>query len=70
MLMAQQQLTSARNKHIDIRYHFIRERLESKELYLEYVTSVENLADMLTKPLGSHSFHRLCREWVLNYDVI
>ena len=40
-----------RSKHIDIRYHFIREKLENKELQLEYCTTNDNLADITTKPL-------------------
>ena len=40
-----------RSKHIDIRYHFIRERVANKEITLKYVATEHQLADMLTKGL-------------------
>ncbi|KAH9113223.1 hypothetical protein LEN26_000145 [Aphanomyces euteiches] len=43
----------SRTKHIDVRYHFVRERIQLEELKLEYVSSKENLADLFTKPLGA-----------------
>lgn len=51
---------NARAKHIDIRHHFIRERVEMGDIAVEYVPSSENLADILTKPLGRLDHHRLC----------
>ena len=41
-----------RTKHIDIRYHFIRERVLNSELQLEFCPTTEMAADMLTKPLS------------------
>ena len=39
-------------KHIDIKYHWIREKVEEKDLVkLKYVQSSENTADMMTKSL-------------------
>lgn len=57
-----------RSKHIDIRYHFTREKVESGEITLEYVATEQQLADILTKPLPSHRVSRL-RERVLGYKV-
>ena len=41
----------SRSKHIDVRYHWIRDMLESKELHLEKVHTSENGSDMFTKVL-------------------
>ncbi|CAM9467817.1 unnamed protein product, partial [Phaeothamnion confervicola] len=41
-----------RTKHIDIRYHFVRERIASKEIALTYIPTGEQLADMMTKNLN------------------
>lgn len=41
-----------RTKHIDIKYHFIREKVESNEIKLEYVSTDKNVADVLTKSLS------------------
>jgi hypothetical protein len=40
-------------RHLRIRYHAIRDQIESGDLVLEHVGSNEQLADGLTKPLGS-----------------
>jgi hypothetical protein len=48
-----------RTKHIDIRHHFIRERVEMGEIVLKYVATQDQLADMLTKPLKRPELERL-----------
>ena len=40
----------ARSKHIDIRYHFVRENYADKSISIDYVPSNENVADIFTKP--------------------
>jgi hypothetical protein len=49
----------SRAKHIDIRYHFIRDRIERKEVELKYVTTKSMVADIFTKALPRDSFTRL-----------
>jgi hypothetical protein len=45
----------ARTKYIEIDYHFIRERIQRKELLIQFVSSKNQLADIMTKPvLTSH----------------
>ncbi|CAA0823428.1 Uncharacterized mitochondrial protein AtMg00300 [Striga hermonthica] len=41
----------SRSKHIEVRYHWIRNVLESKQLHLAKVHTSENGADMMTKTL-------------------
>ena len=36
-------------KHIDIKYHFIKEKLQNKQLTLKYIPTKDNVADLLTK---------------------
>ena len=48
----------ARTKHIDVRYHFVRERIERQELVLDYVPSKENTADVFTKGLDRELFQK------------
>ena len=48
----------ARTTHIDVRYHFVRERIERKELALEYVPSRDNVADIFTKELDRMLFQQ------------
>ena len=39
----------SRSKHIDIRYHFLRECYENNNISINYVPSNENIADIITK---------------------
>jgi hypothetical protein len=48
-----------RSKHIDLRYHFIRECAEVGKVEVKYVSTDEQLADILTKPLGRIRFQEL-----------
>ena len=41
-----------RSKHIAIRFHFIREKVESEEFNLEFVRTLAMAADQLTKHVG------------------
>lgn len=47
--LAKNPVTSDRNKHIELRHFFIREKVEEKLLTFTYVPSSQNAADMFTK---------------------
>lgn len=40
-----------RTKHIDIRYHFIKDKLRDGAMSIEYIRSKDQCADFLTKSL-------------------
>ena len=46
----------SRSKHIDVRYHWIRDALEMKLLQLEKIHTDDNALDMLTKSLPIEKF--------------
>ena len=46
----------SKTKHIAIKYHFVRELVQDKEIRLEYVHSKEQIADIFTKPLPKDAF--------------
>nr|GEU75086.1 copia protein [Tanacetum cinerariifolium] len=46
-------------KHIEIRHHFLRDNVQKGHISIEKVPSVDNIADMLTKPLKHESFNYL-----------
>jgi len=50
----------SRSKHIDIKYHHIRDTYRNKIINLEYCSSTEMLADILTKNLSKIPHHKLC----------
>ena len=45
-----------RTKHIDTRYHFVRQCVEEKKIEVEFVRSEDQLADIFTKALGKAKF--------------
>jgi hypothetical protein len=50
---------SNRTKHIDIKYHFSRERVDDGTVVLEYIPTEHMLADVLTKAVGSTVLNKL-----------
>lgn len=50
---------SRRSKHINVRFHFLREKVADGTLRVQWVPSAQQLADILTKPLGPEPFLRL-----------
>jgi hypothetical protein len=49
-----------RTKHIDVRYHYIPEKVNAKEIKVEYVPSELQKADIFTKALTKEKFKHLC----------
>lgn len=49
-----------RTKHIDIKFHYIREKFNEGVFKLEYINTRNQVADILTKPLPrpAFEFHR------------
>ena len=52
MKIAQNPVFHKRSKHIAIRYHFIREKVKSGEMELQFVRTKAMAADQLTKNVG------------------
>jgi hypothetical protein len=49
----------AKTKHIDIQYHFVREKIQEGFLDLSYIPTKEQLADILTKALNAPTFNTI-----------
>ncbi|GJS11022.1 hypothetical protein Tco_0367818 [Tanacetum coccineum] len=49
----------SRTKHIEIRHHFLHDNVQKGHISIEKVSSVDNIADILTKPLKRESFNYL-----------
>lgn len=47
-----------RTKHIDIQYHFIREKFKNGEIDISYISTAQQIADIMTKPLPRDKFER------------
>ena len=59
VFIAQNPVTDGRSKHIDIRYHYVREKVQEDEIALSYIPGTENPADLLTKNLPRIKFNQL-----------
>jgi hypothetical protein len=49
-----------RSKHIDTRFHLIREYANSGQIEMKFIRTEEQLGDILTKPLGKLKFREFC----------
>ena len=61
IMLAKNPVFHAKTKHIEVKYHFLRQVLEDKRLELVKVHTDHNPADFLTKSLPSDKFAH-CRE--------
>jgi histone deacetylase 1/2 len=57
----------ARTKHIEIDFHFVRERVASKEIMIKFISSKDQLADGFTKSLPVKPFNEFKRN--LNLSI-
>ncbi|KAI3740618.1 hypothetical protein L2E82_31087 [Cichorium intybus] len=63
MDLSKNSMYHSRTKHIDIRYHWLREAIERGELKLSKINTNDNPADMLTKVVTQDK-HKLCADIV------
>ena len=55
-----------RTKHINVKFHFVKEHTKKREIIFTYIPSLDNLADLFTKPLPCETIKRLASEMDLN----
>jgi hypothetical protein len=58
--------TAESTRHIAIRFYFIKDKVDSNELRIEYMPTEDMIADILTKPLQGELFRSL-RKKLLNW---
>ncbi|MCO5579982.1 hypothetical protein L7F22_033849 [Adiantum nelumboides] len=56
--LAQNPVFHARTKHIEVHYHFIRERVLDGSIDLTFARTDEQVADIFTKALGAEKLRR------------
>ena len=59
--LAKNQVCHARTKHIDVRFHVVREILDEGDIVLQKIHTKENPADILTKVVSGVKFAH-CKE--------
>ena len=58
----------ARTKHIEVDYHFVRERVAQKQLVIKFIASGDQIADGFTKSLSAQQFKNFV--YNLNLDKL
>ena len=53
-----------KSKHIDTRYHFVREQVEAGSKVLKKIDTKENLADVFTKALDKGQFQAIASNFM------
>ena len=56
--LAKNPMYHKRSKHIQVRYHFIRDEIRSGKIELQYVPTEDNVADIFTKPVTKLKLER------------
>ena len=56
-----------RTHHINIRYFFIKDKIDNKELKIKYCPTDDMVADYMSKPLQGHKFYKF-RKMIMNLD--
>ena len=59
---------SKKTKHIRVRYFFIQDRVNHREVSIKYCPTEQMWSDMLTEPLDGQQF-KMLREMVMNCPV-
>ncbi len=58
ILLANNPIYHARTKHIEVHYHFIREKIITKEIDLIHVNIENQVANIFTKALGTNKLRK------------
>jgi len=58
ILLANNPIYHARTKHIEVHYHFIREKVLTKEIDLIHVSTEGQVVDIFTKALGTDKLRK------------
>lgn len=70
IFMANNRTTSQRTKHVDTRYHFVREYVEDGILKVVYVMSEKNDADPFTKNVNEKSYWKNVQKYMYIGDQV
>ncbi|KAK9064178.1 hypothetical protein SSX86_015558 [Deinandra increscens subsp. villosa] len=62
ILLAENPTFHARTKHIEVHYHFIREKVLRGEIDFKYINTLEQMADMFTKSLSKEKIIKFCED--------
>jgi hypothetical protein len=67
MFMAQNSSPGVKTRHVDTRYHFVRENLDDGIIKIEFIKSVENQSDIFTKNVIQEIYERHVGKFLEEY---
>ena len=68
--LLQNALTGVRTRHVDTRYHFIRENIEDGIVKVEFVKSVDNDSDIFTKNVNHEIYEKHVKKFLGSINEI
>ena len=54
--LAQNATSGSQTKHVDTRYHYVREKIDNGKVKISFVRSEDNTADLMTKNLNREGY--------------
>ena len=64
LFMSQNSSTGVRTRHVDTRYHFIRENVEDGIVRVEFVKSCDNDSDIFTKNVSQEIYEKHVKKFL------
>ena len=58
MAISHNPIQHSRTKHIDIRYHFLKDHVQKENIEFYFVNSKDEISDVFTKALDAATFNR------------
>ena len=68
LFMSQNSSTGVRSRHVDTRYHFIRENVEDGIVKVEFVRSSDNDSDIFTKNVNHEIYEKHMKKFLGNIE--
>jgi hypothetical protein len=65
LAIASDPMSHRRTKHIDVRYHYVRQLIAFGKMNVKYISTTDMLADVLTKPLALPAFTRCIQGYLV-----
>ena len=59
-----------RTKHIDVRHHFVRERIQRESIRVDYIPTSDNVADVFTKALQRDQFFKFRQRLIVPRSTV